>query len=843
VTSQWITLAILLGRPLALYQPPGIYLQALPILRNSPFPICKAPYLMMSSTISTTDDAPRDPPPTSPLVTYNGKNYKIASEGAAEILDLHRPEDAVSGTKGAIKPQSVFYNPIQQYNRDLSVLAIRAFVDDYVAVQKSRRQRRADQPVKSEQQGKKRKIGQAEGQDGGGGPESKKRKMGQAEGQDDGGGPESKKRKMGQAEGQDDGGGPESKKRKMGQAEGQDDGGGPESEKREVHKPVNGGSSGADIAPTVSTIGNGAGASRAEGVNPELNGQQDTSAIAGEDTAEQGKATSTNPKEAEGSNTPTKRIQFRILDALSATGLRALRYAKEIPTVTSVTANDLSASATASIKLNVSHNKLSDKIIPTTSDAIQHMHEANSHLTGTPGPYHVIDLDPYGTAAPFLDAAVQALADGGLLCVTCTDAGVFASIGYLEKTYSQYGGLPLKGAHAHEAGLRLILQAIATSAARYGLAIEPLLSLSIDFYARVFVRIHRSPAEVKFLASKTMIVYNCDSGCGAWSTQHLARAKAKTAKNGDTFYNFTSALAPSAGTHCEHCGFRTHQAGPMWGGPLHNLHFIQRILDMLPTLDEETYGTIPRMEGMLNIALNETLDDQPSGCSSPVVSSSDRPIPTTHPATLSHHPFFVLPSALSRVIHCVSPSDAAMRGALLHLGYRTTRSHTKAGSICTDAPWSVIWEIMREWVRQKSPIKEGAIKTKTAGWGIMQQDRSKRKLNEVKEAFTKDARNAKLDEVSALKTYLEAALYQLSKDEAEKDNASEAQEGESTTNGTKEREGESATETPQKDTHPSKLKIVFDEALGKESQGKRMVKYQINPRPDWGPMNRAKGRL
>jgi len=42
-------------------------------------------------------------------------------------------------------------------------------------------------------------------------------------------------------------------------------------------------------------------------------------------------------------------------------------------------------------------------------------------------------------------------------------------------------------------------------------------------------------------------------------------------------------------------------------------------------------------------------------------------------------------------------------------------------------------------------------------------------------------------------------------------------------------------------THPSKLKIVFDEELGKEPVGKRMVRYQINPRPDWGPMNRAKG--
>lgn len=47
--------------------------------------------------------------------------------------------------------------------------------------------------------------------------------------------------------------------------------------------------------------------------------------------------------------------------------------------------------------------------------------------------FDVIDLDPYGTAAPFIDAAVQAVADGGLLCVTCTDLAVLAGTNYPEK--------------------------------------------------------------------------------------------------------------------------------------------------------------------------------------------------------------------------------------------------------------------------------------------------------------------------------------------------------------------------------------------------------------------------
>lgn len=47
----------------------------------------------------------------------------------------------------------------------------------------------------------------------------------------------------------------------------------------------------------------------------------------------------------------------------------------------------------------------------------------------------VVDLDPYGSASPFIDSAIGAIADGGLLCVTCTDLAVLAGSQYPEKSY------------------------------------------------------------------------------------------------------------------------------------------------------------------------------------------------------------------------------------------------------------------------------------------------------------------------------------------------------------------------------------------------------------------------
>jgi len=146
--------------------------------------------------------------------------------------------------------------------------------------------------------------------------------------------------------------------------------------------------------------------------------------------------------------------------------------------------------------------------------------------------------------------------------VTCTDTAVFNSIGYLEKTFSLYGGLPVKGDHYAEAGLRLILHAITTAAAKYGFAIEPLLSLSIDYYARVFVRVRKSPAEVKFLASKTMVVYSCDAGCGSWQLQFLARHTKQEGKKSTAYFKHSFAQAPTSSPHCSHCGFKTHVCIP-----------------------------------------------------------------------------------------------------------------------------------------------------------------------------------------------------------------------------------------------------------------------------------------
>ncbi|QRD84341.1 N2,N2-dimethylguanosine tRNA methyltransferase [Aspergillus flavus] len=684
------------------------------------------------------------------VAAYDGKEYHAVKEGNAFILNPPSQAAASTGTRRNLKAedesQSVFYNPIQQFNRDLSVLAIKAYGENVLASKKRRAERRQrGGAVDGKSTGKKRK--------------------------------------------------------------------------------------------------------REDGDEEEPNGKRSNF---------DNQTPSSDHLDLElhaGDNTTPS---FTILDALSATGLRALRYASEIPFATCVVANDLSPSAIKSMKLNIEYNGLGKLIQPNTGDARTYMYSTlNSANTQASRPhtgkFDVIDLDPYGTAAPFMDSAVQAVKDGGLLCVTCTDAGVWASNGYPEKSYALYGGVPTKGTHSHEGGLRLILHALALSAAKYGLAIEPLLSLSIDFYARVFVRVHRSPAEVKFASGNTMVVYNCDSGCGAWSTQPLTQTKPRLDKKGNPFYHYGFAQGPLANTTCAHCGMKTHIGGPMWAGPLHNPQFIRRILDMLLEADRSVYQTVDRIEGMLTTALEEDLTPNASirsGSSEPTISKtkdvalSEDPaiIPRMDPALREPYPFYFSLSALSKVLHTSTISSDAFRGAVRHLGYQCTRSHTKPNSIRTDAPWDVIWEIMREWVRQKSPVKENALKPGTAGAAIMAKSRENlqkqkegdKDLRLLKQEIVFAAENGK--DISDLVTKVEAALYRsgfrqgLNLSEFDSRPANMQNEAQST------------NQALAIKSNTSTLDVVFDESLGREVTKKRLVRYQINPRANWGPLNRASGR-
>ena len=68
--------------------------------------------------------------------------------------------------------------------------------------------------------------------------------------------------------------------------------------------------------------------------------------------------------------------------------------------------------------------------------------------------------------------------------------------------FYKYGAAPLGKAYCHEQALRMVLFPINTMANKHGLQIEPLVSLTVDFYVRLFIRVKESASECHKSISK-----------------------------------------------------------------------------------------------------------------------------------------------------------------------------------------------------------------------------------------------------------------------------------------------------------------------------------------------------
>ncbi|KZC11161.1 PREDICTED: probable tRNA (guanine(26)-N(2))-dimethyltransferase [Dufourea novaeangliae] len=365
-----------------------------------------------------------------------------------------------------------------------------------------------------------------------------------------------------------------------------------------------------------------------------------------------------------------KQDGITILEALSATGLRSIRYAKEVQGIKQIVANDISAKAVESIKRNIEHNGIEHLIKPSHEDATLLMYQSRRER------FDVVDLDPYGCPTIFLDGAVQCVSDGGLLIVTATDMAVLAG-NCPETCYLKYGAISLKSKACHEIALRILLQNIASHAARYGRYIIPVLSVSADFYIRVFVKVFSSQIKCKENTINIGMVYQC-TGCESLNTQPLCVRKPSG------IYKITP--SPCVDQLCKVCKHKQLAGGPIWLGALHDQEFVSTLLCHLNIM---TLKTMKRIQGVLNV-IHEELDI-------PLYYTLDR---------------------LMSVVKCHTPSMVMFRSALLNAGYNVSYSHANKTSIKTDAPNEVIWDIVRTWAKDR-PIKRDKLPNDSSALNIL----------------------------------------------------------------------------------------------------------------------------
>lgn len=234
------------------------------------------------------------------------------------------------------------------------------------------------------------------------------------------------------------------------------------------------------------------------------------------------------------------------LDALSASGIRGMRVAREAG-VRRVTLNDVSPTAHELIMRNLARNGLDCEVTCCNANVL--MHERR---------FQAVDLDPFGSPSPFLTAASRSALS--YLFITATDTAPLCGA-HLNSGIRKYLARPLRTDYHREMGARILLGLAARELARRDKGMEPLLTHVTDHYVRVYLRVRKGAKAADECLSGMGYVEHCPA-CGCFVTRE----------------------EPKLDGTCSHCCSRTALAGPLWLGKIHDVGTIRSALQKL---DEE----------------------------------------------------------------------------------------------------------------------------------------------------------------------------------------------------------------------------------------------------------------
>ena len=356
--------------------------------------------------------------------------------------------------------------------------------------------------------------------------------------------------------------------------------------------------------------------------------------------------------------------KFNIIEPLSATGLRCIRYYSELPKekIKNIYSNDMDQKAVECININIEKNNVDNNIFKVfNSDAAQLMYQ-------NPKLFDIVDLDPYGTAIPFIDSCIHCSKNGALLCITFTDMPVLCG-NYPETTLYKYGSIPYKSSFCHEMAIRIALFSISSAASKYKKVIKPLFSYNAEFYIRLFLIIKDSPEECKMNPFKYGYMFHCKD-CQNRSIYPMARKQENKFKNGkpNSFVKFNNLIYPSE--KCDCCGSNMCMSGPFWIDNIFDEDWIKELQNNLKC-NFSYLKFNSRIHNICQGILNELpLNDQ--------IFNLDY-------------------SQFSRDVNLSSFKMTIFRGAIENLGYKMEQSYYDPNLFKTDAPINVIYDILKQY--------------------------------------------------------------------------------------------------------------------------------------------------
>ena len=313
---------------------------------------------------------------------------------------------------------------------------------------------------------------------------------------------------------------------------------------------------------------------------------------------------------------PHERRPLDYLDAMGATGLRGLRVANEagVPVVI----NDRSQRALGLAARNAGRLGLAIETVRSDANALM-----SSRRFGA------VDLDPFGSPAPFTDAACRSAVR--YLFVTATDTAPLCGA-HLRAGMRRYFARPMNTEYHAEVGLRILLGFVVRELVKYDRGLVPLCCFAREHFVRLHLGLAEGAASGDATLARVGYVHQCQ------------RCPGRAEQPG---------LLPEP-TPCPACGSEASPIGPLWLGAISD-----------PATVAAMHGAIEGSTLAQGTALDRMLE----------LLETELPTATFYDYHVLAKRLVVSPPAIGTVLE-----------RLRRDGYRASRAHYAGTAVKTDAP-------------------------------------------------------------------------------------------------------------------------------------------------------------
>jgi len=310
------------------------------------------------------------------------------------------------------------------------------------------------------------------------------------------------------------------------------------------------------------------------------------------------------------------------LDAMGASGIRGVRIAGECGIRVAI--NDRSPEAITLIQKNVSSSGLRIEILNRDTNALL-----------SERAFDAVDLDPFGTPAPFVDAGVRG--SRRFLFVTATDTAPLCGA-HLKAGRRRYFAQPVNTEYHSEVALRVLLGFVVRETVKYDRGIEPLFCFAREHFIRLHLRLTRGAAAADRALQRTGYVLQC------------CRCLFRKEEQG---------FIPSSAS-CPFCGEPLLPIGPLYLGDLQDRIILKEMQEQIGGLG---LGTTKELSQILSVCREE--------------------LPTS--SFYDYH-------RIAKTEKVSPPAMGKVLDRIRAYGFAATRTHFSGYGIKTDAPVRIVTE-------------------------------------------------------------------------------------------------------------------------------------------------------